>query len=81
MVVKKQQELKAIHRLLHQGRWLAGEGSSTQELFTYFDELDGLMGYIISYEGRDMSDFFEKELERVCLRFKATHILDSFKSV
>lgn len=79
MVVDENKALKAVHRLLHQGRWLAGEGTSSQELFTYFDELDGLMGYIIAWKD-DKSETFEKELQRVCIRFNANHIFDDFKS-
>ncbi|WP_223649820.1 hypothetical protein [Hymenobacter psoromatis] len=78
MVINEARALHAVHRLVHQGRQLAGEGMSSQELFIFFDELDGLIGYIIAHAG-DKSEMFEKELERVCIKFGAVHISDGFK--
>ncbi|MFD1873130.1 hypothetical protein [Hymenobacter bucti] len=78
MVVKEKQALKAIHRLLIEGRRLSREGMSGPDSFTYFDELEGLMGYVIAWQ-EDRSDFFESELGRVCNEVKAPHILKRFK--
>ncbi|RZK11210.1 MAG: hypothetical protein EOO56_29215 [Hymenobacter sp.] len=78
MVVKEKQALKAIHRLLVQGRWLAGEGMSGPESFTYFDELEGLMGYVVASQ-EDISGLFEHALQRACANAKAPHIFEEFK--
>ena len=66
MVVEEQKALKAIHRLLLQGRWLAGEGMSSPVSFHYFDELEGLMGYVINWQTAK-SEAVETALKRVCL--------------
>jgi hypothetical protein len=63
MVVKEKQALKAVHRLLTQGRQLFGEGMSSKNSFTYFDELEGLMGYNIAWQD-DKCDRFESELKK-----------------
>ncbi|RYY20475.1 MAG: hypothetical protein EOO36_03205 [Cytophagaceae bacterium] len=78
MVVNEKQALKALHRLLVQGRWLAGEGMSGPEFFTYFDELEGLLGCVLDGQG-DRSDWFESALQRVCTEAKAPHIFEEFK--
>lgn len=78
MVVKEKEALKALHRLLVQGRWLAGEGLSSQACFQYFDELEGLMGYVVSWQD-DKSELFESALQRVCTEAKAPHIFEEFK--
>jgi hypothetical protein len=78
MVIDEKKALHTIHRLLHQGRQLAREGMSGQDSFIFFDELDGLMGYVIAWPD-DKSEMFEQELERVCIKFNARHISDGFK--
>jgi len=78
MVVKEQEALKAIHCLLVEGRRLSREGMAGQDFFTYFDELEGLMGYVIAWQD-DKSSFFESELSRVCNEVKAPHIFERFK--
>jgi hypothetical protein len=78
MVVKEKQVLKAVHRLLTQGRQLFGEGMSSKNSFTYFDELEGLMGYSIAWQD-DKSDRFESELKKVCLAANTPSIFEEFK--
>ena len=78
MVVKEKEALKAIHRLLVQGRYLAGEGMAGQEAFTYFDELEGLLGYVVAWQD-DRSEHFATALQRVCTEAKAPHIFEEFK--
>jgi hypothetical protein len=78
MVVKEKQVLKAVHRLLTQGRQLFGEGMSSKNSFTYFDELEGLMGYSIAWQD-DKSDRFESELKKVCLAANAPSFFEEFK--
>lgn len=78
MVVKEKQALQAIHRLLIQGRILSWEGMSSQRFLTYFDELEGLMGYIIAWQD-DKSELFESELSKVCTAAKAPYIFEEFK--
>ena len=77
MVVKEKEALRAIHRLLIQGRWLASEGMASQELFAYFDELEGLMGYVIAWP-EDKSERFEAALNRVCTAAGVPHIFEEF---
>ena len=78
MVVKEKQALKATHRLLMQGRQLAFEGIPSQDFLQYFDELAGLLGYVIAWQG-DRSEAFEHLLESVCAEAKAPHIFEEFK--
>jgi hypothetical protein len=77
MVVAEQRALHAMHRLLHQGRWLASEGVSSQLLFAYFDELDGLMSYIVGWQ-LDMTVQFERELARVCALYQAEPVFEEY---
>ncbi len=78
MVVEEKKALKAIHRLLIQGRYLAGEGMSGPDAFTYFDELEGLLGYVVAWQD-DKSEPFETALKRVCAQAKAPQIFEEFK--
>ena len=48
MVVDEKKALKAMHRLMHQGRALAYEGNFNQEWARYFDEVDYLMGVVVT---------------------------------
>ena len=78
MVVKEKEALKAIHCLLMEEPRLSREEISGPDFLTYFDELEGLMGYIIAWPD-DKSSFFESELSRVCAEVKAPHIFEGFK--
>ena len=44
MVADEKKALKALHRLVHQGRALAHEGNFDQEWAWCFDEMDYLLG-------------------------------------
>jgi hypothetical protein len=78
MVVKEKEALKAVHRLLIQGRRLSCEGISGQDFFTYFDDLKGLMGCIIAWQD-DKSELFESGLSTVYTVAKAPYIFEEFK--
>jgi hypothetical protein len=51
---------------------------SSKNSFTYFDELEGLMGYSIAWQD-DKSDRFESELKKVCLAANAPSFFEEFK--
>jgi len=73
MIIKEKEALKAVFRLLHKGRSMAFEGMPSQELAWYFDELDYLMGLIISWQD-DMSQQFTNALQEVCEKYGCSEI-------
>lgn len=80
MVVGNEKALRAIHRLLIQGRTLAYENVfDNQQWAWFFDEMDYLMGMIVTWEDKDMSRPFETQLEIVCAKAGARHIFEEFK--
>ena len=78
MVLQEKKALKAIFRLLHQGRAMAFEGMPSEKIAWYFDELDYLMGLVVSWND-DRSQQFEDALESVCAKYNCTHIVAEFK--
>ncbi len=64
---------------MHKGRALAHEGNFNQEWAWYFDEMDYLMGMVVTWDNNDMSKPFETQLEFVCARVNASHIFEEFK--
>ena len=52
---------------------MAFEGMPSQEVALYFDELDHLMGLIISWKD-DMSQPFANALQNVCEKYSCSEI-------
>ena len=77
MVSEEKKALKAVFRLLHQGRSMAFEGKSSQKMAWYFDELDHLMGLIISWQD-DMSAQFGNALQKTCAKYDCSHVFAEF---
>ncbi|MGI4886797.1 MAG: hypothetical protein ACRYFR_17715 [Janthinobacterium lividum] len=80
MVIDEKEALRAVHRLLIQGRTLAYENAYSNQVWAwFFDEMDYLMGMVVTWEDKDMSKRFEMQLEIVCAKVNASHIFEEFK--
>ena len=80
MVVEEKKALHAVHRLLVEGRTLAYEEAFDNQAWArFFDEMDYLMGMVVTWENKNMSKHFETQLEIMCAKMSVSHIFEEFK--
>ena len=72
MVSNQQQAIKALHRLLVHGRTMAFEGTSSQELAWFFDDLEYLPALMM--EERNADEAFGAYLKHIGTRFSCHHV-------
>ena len=72
MVSNQQKAIKALHQLLVHGRSMAFEGTPSQELAWFFDDLEYLPALMM--EERNNDDAFGAYLEHIGTRFNCNHV-------
>ena len=77
MVSNQAKALKALHRLLIHGRMMAFEGTPSQELAWFFDDIELLPALMM--EERNTDDFFGAYLKEICVKFKCDHIFSQYQ--
>jgi hypothetical protein len=83
MVIKQRAALKAIHRLLIQGRIMSYDGINNREfkgedLFTFFDHIEYLPTLLLETE--DRSRVFGEYLEGICQEYNCPFIFVEYTS-
>jgi hypothetical protein len=78
MVSKSQTALKALHRLLVHGRTMAFEGTPSQELAWFFDDIELLPALMMAERNTD--EFFGEYLQEICIKFKCDYIFSQYQN-
>jgi hypothetical protein len=78
MVSNHTKALQALHRLLIQGRIMAFEGISSEQLAWFFDDIEYLPALML--EERNADERFSDYLEGTCRKFDCNHIFAQYRS-
>jgi hypothetical protein len=78
MVSNQAKSLKALHRLLVQGRTMAFEGMPSEQLAYFFDDLEYLPALMLEEQNAD--EQFSGYLKEICSKFNCNHIFSQYRS-